>query len=394
MARVKLTEYKSKLLLYADLGLIYDGLSAEITDKKITYSSPLSTFSNKETFVVKVDQGVKGRMKKGLVQLRITNYEIKSIIKKLAAKGYSRFIIEKMSSHSPDEERYLSIERVREGLVCRYSKSGGIDIEKHADTVKEAVMTVQNVNLISEYLGVGSDFLLKLIDFCEKNYVSFLEINPLVVTVKNPVFQILDLAVEVDSTASFFVDGRWRENDIVNDGVESEEEKKVFALNNSSQAALSFTLLNPNGSIWCLLSGGGASITIADEFYNLGYGAELGNYGEYSGNPNNQETFLYTTYVLDAMLNSSAKKLTLLVGGGVANFTDIRTTFTGVVQALDKYVDKLRSRRIQIFVRRGGPHQKEGLKMIESWAKRHDMYGYVAGPELPLHEIVKKVVSR
>lgn len=88
----------------------------------------------------------------------------------------------------------------------------------------------------------------------------------------------------------------WTLDDVVSEGTKSIEEKNIAELNAKSQAALSYTLLNPDGSIWCLLSGGGASITIADEFYNLGYGQELGNYGEYSGNPNAEETYIYDIY--------------------------------------------------------------------------------------------------
>ncbi len=391
MARVKLTEYKAKQLLFNKLQIEYQGVAAVVDGKKILFSSPLSMLSSGKRYAVKVDQGVKGRMKKGLVALDVHKHDIKSIILKIAAKGFSQFVIEEIVPHEQSQEHYLSFERVREGILVRYSSKGGIHVEDAKDQVQSFVMHDSLPSSMNDALQLPEKFFKKMREFFEENYISFLEINPLVVSEKN--WHILDLAIEVDSTAAFFVKNSWADRDIVGDQVKSEEEQKVKHLNDKSQAALSFTLLNPNGSIWNLLSGGGASITIADEIYNLGYGKEMGNYGEYSGNPNKEETYLYTSYVLQAMLKSKKKKLILIIGGGVANFTDIRTTFKGVVQALEEYKNDLKKRKILIYVRRGGPFQEEGLAMISAWAQKNGMYGYVSGPELPLHAIVQKAIS-
>jgi ATP-citrate lyase beta-subunit len=55
----------------------------------------------------------------------------------------------------------------------------------------------------------------------------------------------------------------------------------------------------------------------------------------------------------------------LIIGGGIANFTDVKATFTGIVSALRKSADKLKKANVKIFVRRGGPKEKEGLKLME-----------------------------
>ena len=259
-------------------------------------------------------------------------------------------------------------------------------------------------------LSLPMGFISKLREFCDKYYVSFLEINPIVV--QNGKIHLLDLAVEVDSTAQFFVaspktsssirgglarrslgEGGWNEDDIVSEKHKSPEEMSVAILNKKSQAALSLTLLNPNGTIWVLLSGGGASITLADEVHNLGFGKELGNYGEYSGNPNAEETYLYTCEVSALLLKSNKRRLILIIGGGVANFTDIRITFKGIIKALEKFKNKMKKRNIKIFVRRGGPHEKEGLEAMEEWLKQNKMYGLVSGPNLPLNEIVRSALK-
>ncbi|MDP4011678.1 MAG: ATP citrate lyase citrate-binding domain-containing protein [Candidatus Roizmanbacteria bacterium] len=461
MSRVKLTEYRSKQLLYQQFGSPYDGISAEVdSEGNMSSSTPLSDLSDKKMYVVKVDQGVKGRMKKGLVQLRITKNTLGNSIKKLARKGYTSFIIEEMLAYEQSQERYISIERVRDGLLVRYARVGGIDIEEKQNEVKSviyhsdpehsgeesrkdmdpsvsttpSVISPQDdkaIQSISKTLSVPSSFIQTLLDYFDRNYASFLEINPLVVK-RPPSFGhphveralhhreggsiidlpfegstlnraegsglgggmfVLDLAVEVDSTAQFFVKDGWTEKDVVQDQQKSPEEISIKKLSDTSHAALSFTQLNKDGSVWVLLSGGGASITLADEFYNLGHGKDLGNYGEYSGNPNAEETYLYTKEVLKALFKSKSKKKILLIGGGVANFTDVRITFQGIIKALEENKKELGQNDVIIYVRRGGPMQKEGLAMMETWLQTNSMYGYVAGPELPLYEIVRKVVK-
>ena len=399
MARVKLTEHKAKSLLFDSLGYSYFGISVKSGEK-------FPILSSKKTYVVKVDQGVKKRMKQGLVKLKVESEKLKLAIDELGKKGYEQFIIEEMLEHQRDQEKYIAIERTREGMVITYSKKGGIDIEENVSEVKRVLLRhpelgsgsseipdqVRNdVDRIAKELGIDVDILKRMREFCDKYYVSFLEINPIVI--HNGKVHLLDLAIEVDSTAQFFVQNGWNEADIVTETHKSQEELAVAGLNKKSQAALSLTLLNPDGSIWVLLSGGGASITLADEVHNLGFGEELGNYGEYSGNPNAEETYLYTCQVLSLMLKSDKRRLILIIGGGVANFTDIRITFKGIIKALEKFKNKMKKRNIKIFVRRGGPHEKEGLEAMEEWLKQNKMYGLVAGPNLPLNEIVRSALK-
>ena len=52
----------------------------------------------------------------------------------------------------------------------------------------------------------------------------------------------------------------------------------------------------------------------------------------------------------------------LIVGGGIANFTNVAATFKGIVKALEEYQVKLREHDIRIFVRRAGPNYQEGLR--------------------------------
>eukprot|EP00967_Tisochrysis_lutea_P104423 scaffold158482_cov35-Tisochrysis_lutea.AAC.5 len=46
----------------------------------------------------------------------------------------------------------------------------------------------------------------------------------------------------------------------------------------------------------------------------------------------------------------------LIIGGGIANFTNVATTFGGIIRALKKHREAILEHRIAIFVRRGGPN--------------------------------------
>jgi ATP citrate (pro-S)-lyase len=229
--------------------------------------------------------------------------------------------------------------------------------------------------------------------------VSFLEVNPLVI--ESGKYYFLDLAVEVDSAAEFFVPaGRqgaqngWSASDFVGEiAGTTQEEQNIIALKAKSQAAFKFDLLNPDGSIWMLLSGGGASIVLADEVYNLGKGKDLANYGEYSGNPNQEETYIYTKNLLSLLLKSSSSKKALIIGGGVANFTDIRATFKGVVKALEEVKEKLADQQVKVFVRRGGPNQRAGLDQMKNFLESAGILGGVWDPTLVITDIVERAIE-
>ena len=54
----------------------------------------------------------------------------------------------------------------------------------------------------------------------------------------------------------------------------------------------------------------------------------MANYGEYSGAPSEQQTYEYAKTILSLMLkerNECGK--VLIIGGGIANFTNVAATF-------------------------------------------------------------------
>jgi ATP-citrate lyase beta-subunit len=199
----------------------------------------------------------------------------------------------------------------------------------------------------------------------------------------------LDAAIEVDSAAQFFVDNKWAETDIRKSAVEiTSEEEAVEALNNESPASFSLRVLNPKGSIFMLLSGGGASVVIADEISQAGLHDVIANYGEYSGNPSEEETYLYATEVLKLLLASTASKKQLIIAGGVANFTDVAKTFAGITRAIGQQAKALKAQEVYILVRRGGPNQEMALKALDKFLTEIQLSHKVFGPEISLSKAV------
>ena len=54
----------------------------------------------------------------------------------------------------------------------------------------------------------------------------------------------------------------------------------------------------------------------------------------------------------------------LIIGGGIANFTNVAATFKGIVSALQRFKDKLQEYKVQIFIRRGGPNYQVCLLTV------------------------------
>jgi len=121
-----------------------------------------------------------------------------------------------------------------------------------------------------------------------------------------------------------------------------------------------------------MVAGGGASVIYTDTIVDLGFGEELGNYGEYSGNPSREYTEIYAQTIIDLMTeipDPAGRSKYLIIGGGIANFTDVKATFEGIVSAIRSSVEKLKKAKVKIYVRRGGPNEKQGLELMKQVGK-------------------------
>src|SRR6266581_3201417 len=106
MARKKISEWKAKTLLAEELGVSYQGVSFNSTADSFDL---LTKLDSTKTYVVKVDQGVKKRMKQGLIGLNKKSTELQGEIERLGKLGYTHFLIEPFLPHEQLSEKYFSI---------------------------------------------------------------------------------------------------------------------------------------------------------------------------------------------------------------------------------------------------------------------------------------------
>jgi len=83
----------------------------------------------------------------------------------------------------------------------------------------------------------------------------------------------------------------------------------------------------------------------------------------------------------------------LIIGGAIANFTDVAKTFTGIIQAFEEYADKMKETGVKVYVRRGGPNYEKGLKDIKEAADRLEIPIEVYGPETHVTDIVRMALE-
>ena len=170
----------------------------------------------------------------------------------------------------------------------------------------------------------------------------------------------------------------------------TKEEAYIQKLDSSTGASLKLTVLNAEGRIWTMVAGGGASVVYSDAIAAHGFAHELANYGEYSGAPTEGQTYEYAKTILDLVTRGkpNPKGKILIIGGGIANFTNVAATFKGIIRALKEFKTPLINHQVKIYVRRGGPNYQEGLKAMRLLGESLGVPIKVYGPETHITEIV------
>jgi len=375
-----------------------------------------------EKLVIKPDQLIKRRGKNKLILANATYDQAKEWIKqkskepvivhgkfdengkpldKGTAGRLSHFIIEPMIPHKDTDECYLAILSTRDGDTIMFHHEGGMnvgDVDTKAKRLEVPIGTLPNARDIEKKLlgRVTAERKKRLSGFIEglfKLYAdlnfTYLEINPIVV-MKDSVIP-LDMAAKLDDTADFESGAKWGDIEFPAPfgRTFTEEEACIDRLDAQTGASLKLTVLNPEGRVWTMVAGGGASVIYADTITDLGYMNELANYGEYSGDPSEQFTYLYARTIVDLMTRKkNPKGKFLLIGGGIANFTDVAATFKGIIRALKECEKKLRENKVKIYVRRGGPNYKEALAKMRALGEEIDVPIEVYGPETHMTKIV------
>ncbi|MBN1327654.1 MAG: ATPase [Candidatus Cloacimonetes bacterium] len=425
MAQKGIREYDAKRMMSKALPLFSNGkLRFETNQVLIGPQSDLKALTAEnpwlktEKLVAKPDQLFGKRGKNNLLYVNKTWAEVQEWIAERMNKTVTiiqttgettgrltHFLVEKFVPH--DDEYYLAITTHRENDTIHFSTSGGVNIEEVWDSVVTLDIPINTEFEDIDFIGflpgelgnkreIIAEFIKALYKMLIEYHFVYLELNPF--TFVNGVPIALDAVAKVDDYASYQCSEYWEDLKFPNPfGLnKTSEEEKVDDLDERTGASLKLTILNPEGRIWNLVAGGGASVIFADTVVDLGYTNELANYGEYSGDPSTELTYAYTKIILDLMTrkkDAQGRPKFLLIGGGIANFTDVAKTFTGIIQAINEYQEKLKATNVKIFVRRGGPNYKEGLKNMEDVGKRLGIPIEVYGPETHMTKIVSMALG-
>lgn len=351
--------------------------------------------------VVKPDQLIKRRGKAGLVGLNLNWTDVQSWIAERMEKEIQvghvsghldHFIVDPFVTHDQSDEYYVCIQSDREGEELLFYAQGGVDVgdvdskasRLHVPLGEPLTMeTMASMNLLAGVPDSRTEnlasFLLTLFKVYRMLNFTYMEINPIVFTDDGKIIP-LDLAAKIDETAVFLNATQWGHLDFPAPFGRREfpEEAYIRELDSKTGASLKLTILNLKGRIWtmvrnvqhgiilmdaititnisypylCLdeqVAGGGASVVYADTICDLGFAHELANYGEYSGAPSMEHTFEYAKTLIGLMTREKDPRGKIfIVGGSIANFTDVSATFTGLIKAIKAFSDVIKSHNVSL----------------------------------------------
>jgi len=414
MAQRGIREYDAKRILakhierFSNGTITYDGRVALVTpDSDLEALSAEKPWLKTEKLTVKPDQLFGKRGKHGLLLVNVSYDEAK---KWIAEKMHTTVMVGKTSGKlthflvqpyvEVDSECYLAFTGYREGDYIHFSTAGGVDIEANWDKVTTISVPIdakiEDIDLSPLLNGVDANergplknLITALFRFYRELHFGFLEYNPF--SFKGNAFFPIDTVARLDDTAHFLCSEAWSDVEFpVPFGRELRpEEHYIKQLDEKSGASLKLTILNPKGKVWTMVAGGGASVIYADTVVDLGFGDDLANYGEYSGDPSTDETYEYAKTLLDLMTREKLEGCkVLIIGGGIANFTDVARTFDGIIYALEDYAEKLKEHGTKIYVRRGGPNYEIGLAKIREAGRRLGLDMEVHGPDMHMTRVV------
>ncbi|KAH7105232.1 ATP-citrate synthase [Auriculariales sp. MPI-PUGE-AT-0066] len=404
----------------------------------ITPDTQLPPWVLTEKLVAKPDQLIKRRGKAGLLALNKSWSEARAWIAERAGKPVkveqttgtlNNFIVEPFLPHPADTEFYVCINSEREGDNILFTHEGGVDVgDVDAKALKlhlPALAPFPSRDVIKKTLlchvpaakqDTLVDFLIRLYSVYADLHFAYLEINPLIcldgVNGAAPTIHYLDMAAKLDQTADFICGPKWAIARDTSTGTATsvvgadrgppmvwpapfgrdltKEEAYIQKLDGSTGSSLKLTVLNAEGRVWTMVAGGGASVVYSDAIAAHGFANELANYGEYSGAPSEGQTYEYAKTILDLMTRGkvNAQGKVLIIGGGIANFTNVAATFKGIIRALKEFKNSLITHCVKIFVRRGGPNYQEGLKAMRLLGESLGVPIKVYGPETHITDIV------
>jgi ATP-citrate lyase beta-subunit len=296
------------------------------------------------------------------------------------------------------EEYYCAVKSTREGTDILVANCGGIEVESNWDRVKRLAVEIGQqpsgdaIEKLAKEAGFTGSTLKKMADFAGKMFTCFdsedaqyLEVNPVVLREQDSELIALDAVTLLDGDAKFRHPD-WNFAFAAEFGrAYSKHEMEVMAVDSKIKGSVKFIEI-PGGDTAMLPAGGGASVYYSDAV--VARGGKLANYAEYSGDPPD-----WAVEVLTDKVCSLPGIKNIIVGGAIANFTDVKKTFGGIINGFRKAKSEGKLKDVKIWVRRGGPREKEGLDAMRA-LKDEGFDINVFDRNTPLTDIVDKALQK
>ena len=354
----------------------------------------------KSKLVVKAHEALGSRFKLGLVKVDLDLKGAETATKEMIGRHVgsitvSQVIVSEMIPHK--EEYYCAVKSTRTGTDILVANCGGIEVESNWERVNRLALEVGQLpsadalERLAKDAGFTGSLLKKMTDFAGKMFTCFdsedaqyLEVNPVVLREQDSELIALDAVTLLDGDAKFRHPD-WNFAFAAEFGrAYSKHEMEVMAVDSKIKGSVKFIEI-PGGDTAMLPAGGGASIYYSDAV--VARGGKLANYAEYSGDPPD-----WAVEVLTDKVCSLPGIKNIIVGGAIANFTDVKKTFGGIINGFRKAKSEGKLKGVKIWVRRGGPREKEGLDAMRA-LKDEGFDINVFDRNTPLTDIVDKALQ-
>ena len=355
----------------------------------------------KSKLVVKAHEALGSRFKLGLVKVDLGLKGAEAATKEMIGRHVgsitvSQVIVSEMIPHK--EEYYCAVKSTRTGTDILVANCGGIEVESNWERVNRLALEVGQqpsadaLERLAKDAGFTGSLLKKMTDFAGKMFTCFdsedaqyLEVNPVVLREQDSELIALDAVTLLDGDAKFRHPD-WNFAFAAEFGrAYSKHEMEIMAVDSKIKGSVKFIEI-PGGDTAMLPAGGGASIYYSDAV--VARGGKLANYAEYSGDPPD-----WAVEVLTDKVCSLPGIKNIIVGGAIANFTDVKKTFGGIINGFRKAKSEGKLKGVKIWVRRGGPREKEGLDAMRA-LKDEGFDINVFDRNTPLTDIVDKALQK
>lgn len=277
------------------------------------------------------------------------------------------------------------------------SKFGGMDIEVVAKRQPQAVVKLA-INPLKGLTDIHWEDLFTKADFSEdirdslkefiknlyqvftENDAELSEVNPLLETSDGRLIAV-DCKINIDDTALYRHEFSFPRRTGFRELTDMEKKAREIDAR-SHRGVVGRTLLELDGDIAVMSSGGGASITCLDAL--ITYGGRPACFAEYSGNPEREDVKDLAKLIL------SKKGLRALwLVGPTANFTDVYETLGGIMDAIKEIKPQF-----PIIIRRAGPRDDEARQMVKEFAKESGLDIVFYGEDLSMTESAKLLMDK